>query len=168
MKYLSQVNAQEETTLGDKKVRLLQKDVDGTKTSRAENQMFTFQCEKPRRGLQVEVKQKEKRKQFPKRGLHPFDREQPMFVWRFVRIQALTEQGRQMEGTTFHILRQVDYTEIRRVTEKVVMTEVVKSTQKLTDKSPTWEANRLHLVQNSRREVAREEHHIIIGMSQKC
>ena len=67
MKYLSQVNAQEETTPGDKKVRLLQKEVDGTKTSRAENQMFTFQCEKSRRGLQVEVKQKRKHENNAKR-----------------------------------------------------------------------------------------------------
>ena len=62
---LSQVNAQE-TTPGDKKVRLLQNWVDGTKTSRAENQMFTFQCEKSRWGRQVEEKQKEKTKTTPK------------------------------------------------------------------------------------------------------
>ena len=51
------------------------------------------------------------------------------------------------------------------MTEMVVMTEVVKGTQKLTGKSPTWKANRLHLIQTSRREVAREELHVIIGMS---
>ena len=49
LKYLLQVYAQE-TTVGDKKCDYCKIEVDGPKTSRAENQGFSCQSEKPRRG----------------------------------------------------------------------------------------------------------------------
>ena len=49
LKYLLQVYAQE-TTVGDKKCDYCKIEVDGPKTSRAENQGFSCESEKPRRG----------------------------------------------------------------------------------------------------------------------
>ena len=71
--------------------------------------------------------------------------QKPMFIWRFMRIQARSKT-RKAKGRDdlVHLLRQVHHTEIRNMTEKVVKTEVQESAPKLTGKSVPGKANRPH------------------------
>ena len=76
-------------------------------------------------------------------------------------IMTRTQEGHREGTTSFHLLRQVHHTEIRKVTEKVVMTVfthrnlLVKVRQgKRTD----------YFVQISRKEVAKWKIHVIFDM----
>ena len=112
-------------------IRLLQIEIDGPETSRAETQRFSFENEKSRRrqtnnkrSEQKKSKRKTRRKcqrQLRKTRLQTLDHEMPMFVWRFVSIQAWAERTRKAKGwdDLVHLLRQVHHSEIRKVIEKV-------------------------------------------------
>ena len=66
-----------------------------------------------------------------------------------------------------HLLRQVHRTEIRKVSEKVVMTGSAKGTPKFTGKSPSGKKWTGYLAQTSREEVAKGDIHVSIGMFPK-
>ena len=66
-----------------------------------------------------------------------------------------------------HLLRRVQRTEIRKVTEKVAMAEVLKSHQNSQVKVRE-EKRTDYFVQISRKEVANGKIHVIIGMFPEC
>ena len=65
-----------------------------------------------------------------------------------------------------HLLRQVHRTDIRKVTEKVAMTEVLKTQQNWLVKVCQWKRTD-YLVQNWRQEVANWVIHVVVGMFPK-
>ena len=165
LKYLMQIYAQE-TTFGIKKKRLLQIEVDGSKTARAESQGFSFQSEKWTPGQTCnwssEERNSERKRQNKMRKTRPieehcvrWDYKRPMFIWRFVRIQTWTKTRKAKERDDLvHLLRQFHLTENRQVMEKVVVTQMQKDTPKLSGKSTSGKAKRLPCVNFEERKLS--------------
>ena len=120
LKYVLQVYAQE-TTCGDKKYDYCRWKLMLPKTSRAENQGFSFQCERSRRGhicnrsfeqrKSERKRQRQCQKQLREGRLHPLAHSSMN--------QTRKDKGR---GDFLHLLRQVHRIETRKVTDKVAMT----------------------------------------------
>ena len=99
---------------------------------------------------------------------HPLDNERPRFIWRFVRMQTWTEQERQRNGTTSFTFSERFSTEIRKVTEKVVMTQAPKCTPKFTGKSRSGKASRLLRISFKKGSCQKEEFRYLLSRSRMC
>ena len=130
-------------------IRRLQIEVDGPKTSRTQNQRFTFQSEKPRRGQTCKRSSEQRgtaegkgkyntKKQLRERNVH-------------LEIRAHSGRRTKQEGlwkgmTSFTFSDRFTAPKIRVDMDKVVMTEVQKAQQNVMGKSPSGKGKTDYLV----------------------
>ena len=121
-------------------IRLLQIEGDGPKTSRAWHQRFSFQSEKSRRGQTCNrscekrksesKRQRQCLKQFREWRLHPLDHNKAtVHLEKHARPSMTPKRKAKRRDDLVHLLRQVHRTEIGKVMEKVVVTEVQQAHQ---------------------------------------